>query len=109
MAMLLALAIATSGLHGVVMRGPTMPVCKVGQPCTEPAVGAVLVFTRNGHVAAKVTTKSGGRYSVLLPAGLYTVRLQQQTRIGTGLQPREARVKAGVNLRQNFAIDTGIR
>ncbi|MEN3342790.1 MAG: hypothetical protein V7644_2194, partial [Actinomycetota bacterium] len=56
MSALLALVLLTSGLHGVVTRGPTQPVCQVGVPCSKPAVGAVLVFSRNGTVAARVRT-----------------------------------------------------
>ena len=33
---------ATGGLKGRVMRGPTMPVCRVGVPCEEPARGVKL-------------------------------------------------------------------
>ena len=30
---------ATTGFRGYVRRGPTMPVCRVGVPCTAPARG----------------------------------------------------------------------
>lgn len=108
MAVLLSLAIALGGLHGIVTRGPITPVCQVGKPCSEPAVGAVLVFSRNGSVAARVRTRVGGRYSVSIPAGLYAVRLSPPQRIG-GLKPAQVRVRAGVNGRLDFEIDTGIR
>ena len=49
-----ALATALVLLHGVVMRGPTMPVCQVGLPCSAPAPGAVLVFSRDGQIVAFV-------------------------------------------------------
>lgn len=108
MAALLALVLAASGLHGIVTRGPITPVCRVGKPCSEPAVGAVLVFSRNGSVAARVRTGAGGRYSVRLQAGLYAVRLSPPQHIG-GLKPAQVRVRAGVNGRLDFEIDTGIR
>jgi hypothetical protein len=109
MSVLVALALAVSGLHGVVMRGPTQPVCQVGTPCSAPAVGVVLVFSRSGYVVARVRTGSGGRYSVRLAAGSYAVRLQPVPKIGTGMTPRTVRVKAGVSSRVDFFIDTGIR
>jgi len=108
MTVLIALALALSGLHGVVTRGPTTPVCRVGTPCSEPAVGALLVFSRGGRETARVRTGAGGRYSVRLPPGLYAVRVSPPQRIG-GLTPREARVRSGVNRRLDFQIDTGIR
>jgi hypothetical protein len=108
MAALLALALALTGLHGVVTRGPTKPVCKVGTPCSEPAVGALLVFSRGGRVVARARTAAGGRYSVRLPAGLYAVQLSPPQKIG-GLSPRQARVRPGPSARLDFAVDTGIR
>jgi hypothetical protein len=108
MAALLALALALTGLHGVVTRGPTTPVCQVGKPCSEPAVGAVLVFSRGGRVAARVRAGAGGRYSVRLPAGVYAVRSSPPQTVG-GLSPRQVRVPSGTSVRRDFAIDTGIR
>jgi len=109
MAMVLAVLALAGGLHGVVTRGPTTPVCKVGVPCSEPAAGAVLVFSRAGHVAARVRAGAGGRYSVQLAPGLYTVRLSPKPRIGFGLRPTTVRVVRGVDRHVDFSIDTGIR
>jgi hypothetical protein len=108
MAALLALVLAASGLHGVVTRGPTTPVCQVGKPCTEPAVGAVLVFAHDGKVAARVRTGTGGRYTVSLQPGLYAVRVSPPQRIG-GLKPSQVRVRSGSSGLVDFQIDTGIR
>jgi len=108
-AVLLALALVASGLHGVVTRGPTQPVCRLGKPCSEPAVGAVLVFSRSGRVVARVRAGAGGSYLVRLAPGYYAVRTPAPPKIGTGLRPREARVRAGVLARLDFSIDTGIR
>ncbi len=109
MSALLALALLVSGLHGIVTRGPTQPVCRVGTPCTAPAVGAELVFSRNGRVAARVRTQAGGRYTVRLAAGTYAVRLSPVPRIGEGITPRQVRVPDGASRRIDFMIDTGIR
>jgi hypothetical protein len=108
MSLLLSLALLASGLHGVVMRGPTQPVCQVGRPCSAPAVGAVLVFSRDGSVAARVKAGAGGRYSLRLAPGAYAVRVQPAPTIGTGLRPRQVRVARGVLARVDFFVDTGI-
>jgi hypothetical protein len=108
MGWLLALVVAVSGLHGIVERGPIQPVCKVGTPCTAPAVGAELVFSRNGSIAARVRTQAGGRYTVRLAPGAYSVRLSPAPRIG-GITPREVHVTGGAARRLDFMIDTGIR
>jgi len=109
MAVLLSLVVLVSGLHGVVTRGPITPVCKVGVRCSEPAVGAVLVFLRAGHAVARVRTGVGGRYSIRLAPGLYTVRLSPTPRIGFGVRPTVVRVARGSYRRLDFLIDTGIR
>ncbi len=106
---LLALAAVVSGLHGVVMRGPTQPVCQIGKPCSEPAVGALLVFSHNGRVAARVRAGAGGRYAVRLRAGFYAVRLSPEPKIGSGLRPRQVHVGSGLDARLDFDVDTGIR
>lgn len=107
-AALLALVLAASGLHGVVTRGPTMPVCKVGTECSAPAVGAVLLFSHDGRIAARVRAGAGGSYTVRLAPGSYAVRISPPQTIG-GLTPRQVRVRAGLNGRADFQIDTGIR
>jgi hypothetical protein len=108
MASLLALAFVLTGLHGVVTRGPTTPVCQVGKPCSEPAVGAVLVFSRAGAVVGRARSGAGGRYTVRLQPGLYSVSLSPPQRIG-GLKPSQVRVRTGAPGRVDFQIDTGIR
>jgi len=108
MSVLIALTLLAGGLHGVVTRGPTTPVCRVGVPCDEPAVGAVLVFARAGHATVRVRVGAGGRYSVRLAPGTYTVGEKPAPKIG-GLRPRLARVVRGVFRRVDFFIDTGIR
>jgi len=108
MSVLVALTLLVGGLHGVVMRGPTTPVCRIGMPCNEPAVGAVLVFARAGHATVRVRVGAGGRYSVRLAPGTYTVGEKPASKIG-GLRPRLVGVVRGVSRRVDFFIDTGIR
>ena len=103
----LAFAVLTL-LSGVVMRGPITPVCRVGMPCNEPAVGAVLVFSRDGRAAARVKVGAGGRYTVRLAPGTYTVGQSPLPKIGFGIRPGTVLVR-GVAMRANFFIDTGIR
>jgi hypothetical protein len=97
-----------SGLRGVVMRGPTTPVCSETEPCDEPAAGVVLRFVRLGHIVARVRTSAAGTYSVRLRPGRYTVTTPQRG-VGTGLTPRAVRVPAGRIARVDFHLDTGIQ
>ena len=109
MRVLLSLLVLASGLHGTVTRGPTSPVCRVGVPCTAPAVGALLIFSHAGHAVARVHTGTGGRYSVKLAPGEYTVALSPLPRIGFGIRPGSVHVAPRTNERLDFSIDTGIR
>jgi hypothetical protein len=103
----IAAALSLVLLHGVVMRGPTAPVCMTSKPCSEPAVGAVISFSRGGHVV-RVRVGAGGRYVVRLAPGTWTVRQVPAYKVGTGVRPDRVLVR-GTSTRTNFFIDTGIR
>jgi hypothetical protein len=104
--MLTAVALA-GGLHGVVTKGPTQPVCRQGQSCSVP-VHVTLLFRRAGHT---YRTRSGhdGRYRILLAPGYYTVTTLERVGIVRNIRPRTVHVRRGHVDRLNFAIDTGIR
>ncbi len=98
----------STGLKGYVKRGPTMPVCRVGVPCTEPARGVKMIFSRSGKVVATTVTNNKGWYRVTLRAGRYTVRTNKRGPESTP-QPRTASVQASTVRRRDFLLDTGIR
>jgi hypothetical protein len=99
----------SSGLRGVLVRGPIAPVCVAEEPCTEPARNVTLLFSRNSRVVGRAVTDTAGRYRVRLPAGVYAVRRPGSMGIGRGIEPNRARVYAGRFSRVDFSIDTGIR
>lgn len=99
----------TTGLRGLVKRGPTMPVCRVGVPCDEPARGVKLKFSRSGKVVGTATTNDRGWYRVTLRAGRYSVSTNAKVPPGTGPAPRVVTVEKGRMKRRDFFIDTGIR
>jgi hypothetical protein len=96
----------TSGLRGVVMRGPTKPICD--DTCEEPAPGVVLRFRQGDRLVARVTTGSAGGYRVKLRPGRYAVTTPNR-RPGRGLTPRFVRVPTGRVARVDFHLDTGIQ
>jgi hypothetical protein len=98
-----------SGLRGVVMRGPTEPVCYANETCDEPAAGVVLQFRRDGLLVARVKTGEAGAYRVILRPGSYVVRTAAATGIGRRLSPTQVRVTPGRVARVDFHIDTGIQ
>jgi len=107
-ASILAALALTSGVQGVVTRGPVRPVCAPAAPCTAPAPGERIVFTRGTHRYA-VTTDARGRYRIVLPPGTYRVRLARLRLVGVGLEPAVVVVPRGRFATRNFSYDTGIR
>jgi hypothetical protein len=103
-----AAATQVSGLRGLVLQGPTAPVCRSDDPCEEPARGILLRFRRGGKVVAEVKTTRAGRYSIRLRPGSYAVTSPRR-RVGTGLTPRVARVPRGRIARLDFHLDAGIQ
>jgi len=101
------LAVALVFLHGLVMQGPTQPVCQVGVPCSKPAANVQLLFMRRG-ATVKVRTDARGRYSIRIARGAYTVELVPKRTIGRGVEPRSFTAH-GMSQRLDFDVDTGIR
>ena len=104
-AVLAASAALTSGLHGLVTRGPVTPVCRAGTRCSAPASHVSLVFSRHGLVE-RTTTDARGRYRITLRPGLWKVRAPHA---GFAVTPTFVVVRAGVSRLTNLSIDTGIR
>ena len=94
-----------SGLYGSVVRGPITPVCRVDEPCDEPARSITLTFVSEG-TRVRVTTSEEGRYRVALAPGIYEIRVAR--RLGF-LKEGGVRVLRGRFTRRDIRIDTGIR
>jgi hypothetical protein len=100
-----AAGIRSTGLRGLVTRGPITPTCQEGVPCSAPAKHVKITFVRYG-IAKSVVTGADGRYAVALVAGTYAVRFPSAR---FGFRPRTAFVPVGRVATRNFSIDTGIR
>ena len=96
-----------SGLRGVVMRGPTSPICH-DDSCVTPAQGLVLLFRRNGRIKAQVKTNQTGKYLVKLRPGTYAVTTPA-LRARQRLTPQLVHVPRGRVKRVDFHLYTGIQ
>ena len=98
-----------TGLTGVVVRGPITPVCEIGRPCDAPFSAAFDVY-ENARRVAGFRSDADGRFTVMLPAGIYRVIPAADAPV---IQP-PAQVKTvevlPVGLTQvRLEFDTGIR
>ena len=100
-------AVEPSGLHGVVYRGPTTPVCHTDLPCEAPAAEVMLSFSRPGQVR-KVKTAANGSYRIMLGAGIYSVTTDE-SRARKAPSPHRIKVRPAHVDKLDFHIDTGIR
>jgi hypothetical protein len=98
-------AATTTGVRGVVMRGPIAPVCKAEQPCIAPAKKVVLHFVRK-YSSGWTRTDSTGHFSIALVPGSYAVAIPSAK---FGYRPRTLTVRANRVTALNITIDTGIR
>jgi hypothetical protein len=61
-----------TGLTGVVLRGPTTPVCGIDEVCDAP-FAASFVVSRSGRRVSEFRTAGDGRFEAILAPGPYRV------------------------------------
>lgn len=98
-----------TGLTGVVVRGPIAPVCQIDRPCAAPFSAEFVVYDDARRIAG-FTSDPQGRFTVMLPPGMYKVVPSANAPI---IQP-SAQVKTvevqSVGLTEiRLEFDTGIR
>src|SRR5512132_1791885 len=62
----------TTGLTGVVIRGPVTPVCRVDVPCDAP-FSATFSVERSGRRVTQFQSDAAGQFTVFLAPGAYTI------------------------------------
>ena len=100
----------TTGLTGVVMRGPVTPVCRVDVPCDAP-FSATFTVQRAGQRVAQFQSDASGQFSVFLAPGPYTVVPNADAPlISPSSQAKSVTVAdTGALTVVRLAFDTGIR
>ena len=100
----------TTGLTGVVMRGPVTPVCRVDVPCDAP-FSATFGVEQNGSRVAQFQSDTGGQFTVYLKPGAYTIVPGADAPIiGASAQRKPVTVAdSGILTVVRLTFDTGIR
>jgi hypothetical protein len=102
---------SASGIRFTATRGPTCPGPeRPGQVCTAPYEGTFVVIRRDGTEVTRFTTGKDGRFTVDLPLGDYTIKLNLDT---SSPFPRGESVNvtviADAYVNVSMELDTGIR
>jgi hypothetical protein len=63
-----------SGIHGVVLLGPTCDAPSAADPCLEPYSARLVVFDQNGRVVGDVTSDANGAFALSLAPGDYIIQ-----------------------------------
>jgi hypothetical protein len=104
-------AALTSGIDAYTVEGPTCPVQRQGQTCTQAFAATVVVTRADGGAATRVSTSSDGLAHIPLPPGTYTVGGEATAHVGLP-RPEAAKavtVPAGHFVSVQISFDTGIR
>jgi hypothetical protein len=94
-------------VFGTVESGPTPGPCIVGIPCSRPAAGVKLVFSR-GDASFKAMSDRQGHYRLRLEPGKYKILLPGPPGPAR-LFPDHFVAPADHGQRVDFSIDTGVR
>jgi len=100
----------STGLTGVVVRGPVTPVCRVDVPCDAP-FSATFNVERNGRRVTEFQSDTAGQFTVFLEPGTYTVVPNTDAPvISPSLQTKSVTVADNGTLTVvRLMFDTGIR
>ena len=100
---------ATSGLAGLVIRGPIQPVCQADAPCEAP-FSADFAVKKGKWVVAVFRSDDEGRFDVDLAPGTYLIVPGQDAPIFSPSEQVKV-VVVGVNKSTDVRLefDTGIR
>lgn len=64
----------TSGIHGLVLVGPTCDAPTAARPCLEPYSARLVVVDQDGRVVGDVTSGADGAFRLAVPPGDYVIQ-----------------------------------
>jgi hypothetical protein len=98
-----------TGLTGVAVRGPIMPVCQIQVPCDAP-LSATFGVERNTRRITQFQSDADGRFTVMLPPGMYRIVPAADAPIMSPQSQAKTVEVLPVGLTQvRLEFDTGIR
>ncbi len=107
----MATPLFATGVHGVVLAGPTCPVERAGQsPCVRSVAGAtILALDSAGHEVGRAVSDAAGGYFLRLPPGTYKIVPQVVPGLMRAPAATPVIVSDGAPTQLDLQYDTGIR
>jgi hypothetical protein len=100
----------STGLTGVVVRGPIQPACQVDAPCEDAPFSAMFAVYRGGGRVAQFRSDTLGAFTVRLAPGAYRIVPGPDAPIiDPAGQARDVAVGAEGLTTVQLSFDTGIR
>ena len=100
----------TTGLEGIVYRGPINPVEMEGQVNDEPFSALFRVYNLKNKLITSFSSNAAGEFMVMLPPGNYKIIPDNSAPImGAEFQVKEITVNAVGITNIDLFFDTGIR
>lgn len=102
--------VLSTGLTGLVVRGPIQPVCQLNQPCEDAPFSAAFAVYRGSDRVARFRSDTLGAFTVALAPGAYRVVPGPDAPImDPAGQAKDVEVGAVGLTTVQLAFDTGIR
>ena len=101
----------TSGIRGVVLRGPMCPVVRVGEECPDAPYGTKVLISRmstSSEIFATVQSGNDGKFLINLPPGDYVANATNEG-ISKICSPVSVSIGSDEIKNINISCDTGIR
>jgi hypothetical protein len=107
----MATPLFATGVHGLVLAGPTCPVERAGQsPCVRSVSGAtILALDSAGHEVGRAVSDAAGVYFLRLPPGTYKIVPQVVRGFMGAPAATPVTVSDGAPSQLDLRYDTGIR
>jgi hypothetical protein len=100
--------VSSTGLEGIMLRGPTRPVCQVDQPCTAPFKSGFQVL-QGGQIVARFESDSEGHFLIHLAPGTYSVSPDESAPLLARADAHVVTVGPTGLTHVDLEFDTGIR
>lgn len=99
----------TTGLTGIVVRGPITPVCQIQASCDAP-FSATFSVEQDARRITQFRSDADGHFTVMLPAGIYRIVPDADAPIiAPQSQAKAAKVQPVGLTEVRLDFDTGIR